>query len=118
MQNHKPKFLKKLSDIIPETTAHGFGEKFVFRKNEEMPNASKQVAYGHFKVGEACEEHTHPTMDEYFFFISGEGTCIIEGVEYPLTCNTFLEISAGKKHSFHADKNKDLQFVYWGIATE
>ena len=73
MQQHNPKLLKKLSDMIPESTAHGSGEKFVFRSNDEMPNASTQVAFGHFKSGEVCEEHIHPTMYEYFFFISGEG---------------------------------------------
>lgn len=118
MQHHKPELLKKLSDIVPETTTHGSGEKFVFRRNQELPHASEQVAFGQFKSGEVCEEHIHPTMFEYFFFISGEGTCIIEGVEYQLMPNSFLEIPAGKKHSFHADKNSDLRFIYWGIATK
>ena len=45
-------------------------------------------------------------------------TIKVEGVEYPLIPNSFLEIPAGKKHSFHADKNLDLRFVYWGIATK
>lgn len=118
MQRDKPELLKKLSDIIPESTAHSSGEKFVFRKNEEMPNATTQVAFGNFKPGEVCEEHVHPTMFEYFFFISGQGTYRIEGIEYPLEPNTFLEIPAGSKHSLHADKGKSLRFVYWGIATD
>ncbi len=118
MQQHNPKLLKKLSDMIPESTAHGSGEKFVFRSNDEMPNASTQVAFGHFKSGEVCEEHIHPTMYEYFFFISGEGTYKIDGVEYSLEPHSFLEIPAGSKHSLHANKDSDLHFVYWGIAIE
>lgn len=118
MYQQKPDLLKKLSDIVAEPTAHGSGEKFVFRKNEDMPNASTQVAFGHFRLGEVCEEHVHPTMFEYFFFIEGEGTYIIEEEEYHLKPNSFLEIPAGVKHSLHADKGVNLKFVYWGVAVE
>lgn len=118
MQQHKPELLKKLSDIIPESTAHGSGVKFVFRNNEEMPNAITQVAFGHFKPGEVCKEHIHPTMFEYFYFVSGEGTYRINGIEYHLESDTFLEIPAGSNHSLHADKGKNLRFIYWGVSTK
>jgi len=118
VQKHKLEFLKKLSDITPKPTAHGSGKKYVFRKNEEMSNASTQIAFGHFRSGEVCEEHVHESMFEYFFFISGEGTYIIEGVLYSLEPNMFLEIPAGSKHSLHADKGKDLRFIYWGVSID
>ncbi|MEX0856907.1 MAG: cupin domain-containing protein [Balneolaceae bacterium] len=112
----KPNLLNRLTDLESETTAHGSGAKSVFRTNEQMPHLSTQVAYGVFKPGEACEEHVHKTMYEYFFFITGEGTYTIDGEEYSLKPDTFLEIPAGIKHSLHADKNTELKFVYWGIA--
>jgi len=118
VQQPELKLLKKLSELSPQVTAHGSGKKYVFRSNEDMPNASTQIAFGHFKPGEVCEEHVHPTMFEYFFFISGEGTYKIEGVEYNLEPNIFLEIPAGYTHSLHADKEKGLMFVYWGIAVD
>lgn len=110
--------LKKLSEIIPESTAHGSGKKFVFRRNDEMTNASTQIAFGHFKAGEKCEEHTHLTMFEYFFFIEGRGTYVVEGKIFHLLPNSFLEIPAGYKHSLHANEGEDLKFVYWGVAID
>ena len=113
----KSDFFKKLSDLIPQTTTHGVGNKFVFRTNEEMTHAGTQIALGKFKPGEVCEEHIHPTMYEYFFFIDGEGTYKINNKKYHIEPNSFLEIPAGLRHSLHADKDKELCFVYWGIAT-
>ena len=114
----KPKPMIRLSDLKPESTAHGSGTKFVFRSNDEMPHKSTQAAFGVFQPGETCEEHIHPTMYEYFYFISGEGTYTIDGVDYNLEPGSFLEIPAGLKHSLAADKGVVLRFVYWGIATD
>ena len=116
MLQHNLDLIKKLSDIIPEPTAYGSGQKYVFKRNEKMSNATTQIAFGHFKSGEDCEEHIHLSMDKYFFFISEEGTYKVDGIEYSLEPNVFFEIPAGKRHSLHADKDKDLRFVYWGIA--
>lgn len=112
------KYSGNLSELKPQVIAHGSGTKFVFRSNEQMPNDSTQFAFGVFKPGEVCETHLHPTMFEYFFFIKGKGTYIIEDSIIDLAPNTFLEIPAGKEHSLHADKGETLEFVYWGIATD
>lgn len=112
------KLSQVLGEISPQVTAHGSGKKFVFRTNDEMPHAATQFAFGTFEPGEVCETHIHPTMYEYFYFIKGTGTYIIEEQVIDLTPQTFLEIPAGKEHSLHADKGETLEFVYWGIATE
>lgn len=116
MSQHK--FSSNLLDLVSQTTAHGSGTKLVFRTNEQMKNSSTQIAYGVFKPGEECESHIHPTMFEYFFFIKGFGTYVIEDESIELSPNTFLEIPPGKKHSLHADKQEQLEFVYWGVATD
>lgn len=110
--------IKRLKDLTPVPTAHGTGKKYVFRQNDEMSNASTQVAYGIFQPGEVCEEHVHPTMFEYFFFIKGKGTYFIENESYELKENFFLEIPAGLKHSLHANKGDVLEFIYWGVAID
>ena len=109
--------LKKLSELSPVPTAHGTGLKYVFRSNDQMYHSSTQIAYGQFKPGEVCEEHVHPSMFEYFYFIRGKGTYIIDGQLYDLEPNVFLEIPAGLSHSLHADKGELLSFVYWGVAS-
>lgn len=118
MKRSKPEIFRKLAELEPEPTAHGSGTKFVFRTNSQMPHMSTQAAFGVFKPGETCEEHQHPTMYEYFYFISGEGTYTVNGVDYHLVPGSFLEIPAGMKHSLVADKGMELRFVYWGVATD
>lgn len=118
MKQSKLNLIQKLDEMVPEATAHGSGTKFVFRTNNQMAHASTQAAFGFFKAGETCEEHLHPTMYEYFYFISGEGTYTIDGTPYHLEPGTFLEIPAGLKHSLSADKGSELRFVYWGVALE
>jgi len=113
----KPKPSMRLSDLKPEPTAHGSGTKYVFRQNGEMPHSSTQVAFGEFRNGEVCEEHVHPTMYEYFYFIEGRGTYIVGDETIDLHAGTFLEIPSGVPHSLHADKSDLLRFVYWGVAT-
>ncbi len=118
VKQSKHSIIRKLEEISPEPTAHGSGSKFVFRANNQMPHMSTQVAFGIFKPGEACEEHLHPTMYEYFYFISGEGTYTIDGVDYNLEPEVFLEIPSGLKHFLVADKGTELRFVYWGVALD
>lgn len=118
MKKQYPDLLKKVSELAPLPTAHGSGKKFVFRSNEELDNCSTQVAFGFFEQGEVCEEHIHPTMFEYFYFIEGRGTYKIEGVNYDIEPGSFLEIPPQKLHSLHADKNEQLKFVYWGVAID
>jgi len=108
---------KKLRDLEPQPTVHGSGLKSVFKTNPEMPHNGTQVAFGHFRPGETCKSHVHPTMYEYFYFLSGEGTYRVGDEKYDLVPESFLEIPAGVEHSLHADKNSDLRFVYWGVAT-
>ncbi len=114
----EPDLIKKLSELSPVLTAHGTGQKFVFRSNDQMSNASTQIAFGQFEPGEVCEEHVHSTMYEYFFFLEGKGTYLIDNVSYDLEEMCFLEIPPKKRHSLHADKGETLKFVYWGIATD
>lgn len=112
------KLLKNLADLDGRPTAHGSGVKKVFRSNGEMPSNLTQVAFGSFNKGEKCEEHIHPTMDEYFFFLRGEGVYTIAEKDYELKANIFLEIPAGAPHSLKATSDTPLEFVYWGVARE
>jgi mannose-6-phosphate isomerase-like protein (cupin superfamily) len=110
--------LSDLSNIVKESTAHGSGLKQVFRSNDGLPSNLTQIAFGTFLQGESCEEHTHQTMDEYFFFIQGKGVYTIEDKDYELKPGCFLEIPAGVKHSLRATSETPLKFVYWGVALD
>lgn len=108
----------KLSNLVPEHTAHGSGTKFVFRANSELNNSCTQIAYGEFYPGECCELHLHETMYEYFYFLEGTGIYEINGKEYAIEPETFLEIPPNYEHRLYNNGVVCLRFVYWGVATD
>lgn len=109
---------KYLEDISPVAINHGTSNKYVFASNDQMSSALTQVAYGRFERGDVCAEHAHPTMDEFFFFIKGEGKYRVGHETINIKANTFLRIPAGVLHSLVASSDEALEFVYWGIALE
>lgn len=110
------KYTKHLKNIHPVKIAHGNSKKYVFRSNEELPNSITQIAYGYFEPQNYCDKHSHPTMDEYFYFIEGEGTYFVGDEKIDIKPGLFLEIPAGTEHSLSASENGELKFVYWGVA--
>jgi mannose-6-phosphate isomerase-like protein (cupin superfamily) len=108
--------IKRLLGQKALSTNHGSGKKFVFMSNVELENSLTQIAFGLLKPKEGCDFHIHETMDEYFYFIKGNGKYYIESEVYELIPNTFLEIKAHKKHALSNDGDIDLEFIYWGIA--
>lgn len=110
------KIYQRLADIVPVTTVHDTGQKFVFLKNGETETALTQFAYGKFMPGEKCEEHLHPTMEECFYFTKGTGIYTVGGTVYPLAPGVFLRIPAGMLHQLEATGDEPLEFVYLGVA--
>lgn len=64
--------LKHLSNVLPQPTAHGVGQKHVLLSQAETDTNLTQIAVTTLQAGEATEEHSHPTLKECFFFLSGE----------------------------------------------
>lgn len=64
--------LKHLSNVLPQPTAHGVGQKRVLLSQAETDTNLTQIAVTTLQAGEATEEHSHPTLEECFFFLSGE----------------------------------------------
>ncbi len=112
------KLFEYLENIEGEPTAHLSGLKKVFLGNHDTVSKLTQFAYGTFKPGEICEEHVHPTMDEHFFFIDGNGTYKVDHEEVEIKPGCFLRIPAGKKHELINTGETDLNFVYFGIALD
>ncbi|WP_425390060.1 cupin domain-containing protein [Ekhidna sp.] len=105
-----------LEEIKGEPTAHLSGLKKVFLKNEDCPTTMTQFAYGIFKPDEICERHSHPTMEELFFFISGSGEYTVGETKVELRPGTFLRIPSATEHELINNGDTDLEFVYFGIA--
>ena len=106
-----------LNDILPVANPHGQGEKFVFLMQQDTQTALTQFAYGKLIPGEDVQQHLHPTMEECFYFISGEGEYKINNIVYSIKPNSFFRIPTNTLHGLKATGKQPLTFVYFGIAT-
>jgi mannose-6-phosphate isomerase-like protein (cupin superfamily) len=57
-------------------------------------------------------------MEEYFYFLSGEGKYFVGDEVFNLKKGSFVVIPANTKHSLENTGNETLEFFYWGIATK
>lgn len=102
---------KNLSDIIPQLTSHGCGEKRVLMGKDDTDTDMTQVAVTRLKAGECVEEHAHDTMEEMFFVLEGEMRMTIDGHETACTENDFIHIKAGTRHGLKAMSDVRLMTV-------
>ena len=107
-----------LSHLERELTAHAQGTKQVFLRNSDTPTSLTQVAYGTFAPTDYCELHTHPTMEECFFFIKGTGIYTVDNQRIDLQSGVFVRIPAGVPHRLEATGTEPLEYVYFGVATD
>lgn len=96
--------LKHLSDILPQPTAHGVGQKRILLKQAETETSLTQIAVTILQAGEATEEHSHPTMEECFFFLGGEAKLTVEGNTLMCHEGDFVQVKCGERHRLEAVK--------------
>ena len=104
-----------IGDILPVATSHGIGEKRVIAKSEEVGCGVTQIAKTVLMAGESVELHSHPTMVEHFFFLSGQCDVMIEGGCFPCKGGDYLFIPAGCSHRLSV--NEESEIITLGIAT-
>jgi quercetin dioxygenase-like cupin family protein len=112
----KTKYQMNIADIEFESVNHGTAKKKVFFKTAGASEGLTQFAYSVFLPGEACQEHVHPTMDEFFFVIRGSGTYYIGAEQIILRSGDFITIPSGVSHRVIGDADEALELVYFGIA--
>ena len=114
----KKEIFKFLNEIKPVSTVHGTGLKQVFVSSNDTDTCLTQFAFCTLKPGESCKKHTHKTMEEYFYFLKGNGEYLIEDNTVYIQPKMFLKIPANKEHKFKNTGNICLDFVYFGVANE
>ncbi|MEO8710474.1 MAG: cupin domain-containing protein [Parafilimonas sp.] len=112
------KIFQWLSNILPVANAHGKGEKFVFLTQQDTQTALTQFAYGKLIPGEEVNQHLHPSMEEFFYFLSGEGEYVIDDIVYSIKPDSFFRIPANTLHILKVTGTQPLTFLYFGIATD
>ncbi|WP_461638870.1 cupin domain-containing protein [Labilibaculum euxinus] len=94
-------------------TTHLVGLKKII-ENQGRDSLVTQVAIGVLRVGESIALHKHDTMDEYYYFLSGDGVFYCSEKEYQCKRGDFVKIPKGTMHGM-VSGNNDLEFFYFGI---
>ena len=110
----KQKIFQQLKDIQAVPTAHGAGLKQVFLGSSDSSTALTQFAFGKMMPGDTTGWHQHSSMEEYFYFIDGNGTCSIGSESFRIKSGSFIRIPAGALH--HLTAVTELTFSYFAIA--
>lgn len=58
-----------------------------------------QLVVMNLKPSEEIGMEVHPNVDQFFRFEKGEGKCVIDGNEYPLTDGVAAVVPAGANHN-------------------
>ena len=102
-------------DIEQGATSHGTGSKQILSPSFPEAVQLKQIAMGSLMPGEIIALHAHADMDEYYYFLEGEGSMLVQGSEYFLYKGIFMVVPAGAEHSLRCS-TVALQFYYFGLA--
>lgn len=94
--------LKHLDAIPIVQTSHCCGIKKVLAANEETVSAITQIAETILQKGDVVEIHSHATMEEFFYILSGELEIYAESKVIYCTKGDFIIISPCEKHSLKA----------------
>ena len=106
--------LKNLEKVI---TSHQVGEKYCFDITKSSSSVT-QIAVGILKPLEEVESHKHPTMEEYFFILSGEGEFIIGNQVFCVLKDDFIMIPNDIEHSLkNLNSTENFTFYYFGVST-
>jgi len=100
-----------LESISP---SHNIGQKKVLLSNVETISNITQLAITKLAAGDIVEEHVHPTMDEHYIIVSGEGSMQIDKEDYELKRGKFILVPAGSYHSLSVTKN--IEFIIISIS--
>ena len=105
---------KEFSDILPVSTSHHVGLKTVLLSSQETSSSLTQIAITELHKGDFVDNHVHPTMDEHYYFMEGEGLMMIVNEKYICKAGTYLLITAGYRHSLQACSV--MKFITIGVA--
>ena len=107
-----------LDDEVFIETSHHAGIKKILISSVDVLSALTQMAYGKLSPGEHIEEHYHDSMEEFFYFLKGYGTYIVNETEIIIRPNTCIYIPPQTKDQLICNGNESLEFVYFGISTK
>ncbi len=71
-----------------------------------------------FRPGQSVETHNHPTMYEVFYILKGKAEFVVEEERVVLGAGDCITIAPGERHSRSNPYRENVEWIYFGIATD
>ena len=95
-----------------------FKKVIVGREDVDPKSKLMMVNLARVLVGRIHPEHKHPTMEEIFYFLEGEGEIVLDGRASKVTSGDRIIVRAGTLHEIRNTGKKELKFIGFGIALD
>jgi quercetin dioxygenase-like cupin family protein len=105
----------KASEAITEPSIHKT-PKQVFLRQGVLPGVT-QVATATLEPGVQIEPHTHPTMYEVYYMLSGRAVYHVGDQAYDVGPGDFVVVPPGTLH-YQTVMEGPHRIFYWGLAVE
>jgi len=106
---------KSINNIKISTTSHGIGAKRVLLKHEETKTDITQIALTKFKSGEEVEPHSHKTMEEFFYMLTGKVIIEADEVKHECTAGDFIQLKANELHGLQIIEDTEMIAIGCGV---
>ncbi len=74
-----------------------------------------QFSHAQFPPGEGVKAHSHASMHEVFYVLSGEAEFIINGIPHTATEGSCMLAEAGESHALRNSGDEPLQLIFFGV---
>lgn len=105
---------KEFSDILPVSNSHHIGLKTVLLSSQGTSSSLTQIVITELHKGDFVDTHVHPTMDEHYYFMEGEGLMMIASEKYICKAGTYLLVPSAYRHCLQACSV--MKFITIGVA--
>ncbi|HLA03965.1 MAG TPA: cupin domain-containing protein [Patescibacteria group bacterium] len=94
--------------------------KKVLVRRDEADSKSKMMMFQLCKIPPKTTHvaHSHPTMDEIFYFTEGKGAIEIEGKKEKIVSGDRIIVPAGQVHQIRNTGKIELKFIGIGVALD
>ncbi len=101
--------------LVPSRHKGGIMKRVVMT-HEEVVSALRMVNEAYLKKGQSFEEHSHPSMEEVFYILAGQGQFTIDQKSHTVNPGDYIYIPPNSAHSCTA--LSDMKFICFGVALD
>jgi quercetin dioxygenase-like cupin family protein len=98
--------------ILPASAAKTYGPATIFLDKSIVKDAPLAASALELPVDATVPEHVHDKETELLYVFAGGGTMTVGNVSLPVTGTSVIQIPAGTKHSFAANKHTSALQIY------